>query len=424
MVDKNPDQTDSGGPPQGDLCDPFCRSQGQTICELPPGAFGSGGGAFPGGLPPGGGPLPYLPGIPNGSCVGFGCNIGGLMRCFGDQADRCLSFANALSLSDGLALRSVDLSTQSLGLDAPFGSFRVLGSDLDGDGLGEMVVTSPLASVGQASTCPVGVDCIPLQLAEAGRVLIVGSATGQIVAELDGEAPGEHFGAGLEIAGDVLAVGAPGANAGDGSFRIFDVGSDGVRERQRLDGQPGAALGSALAVYRAAWPPVFVATLPGVGQVVALDAVAGLRARSDRVSGSLTQVVVAQDLQGIPFIVASDPSANDGAGALYFFDAAGRSTLHVDGSVGEALGTSLAADASALGAARVAVGAPGRNGDSGAVYLYDASGQPSNTFVYWGTRVGAVLATPGDTDRDGHAELWVGMDVNGQAATTRWTVDH
>ena len=96
----------------------------------------------------------------------------------------------------------------------------------------------------------------------------------------------------------------------------------------------------------------------------------------------------------------------------------------MDGSVGEALGTSLAADASALGAARVAVGAPGRNGDSGAVYLYDASGQPSNTFVYWGTRVGAVLATPGDTDRDGHAELWVGMDVNGQAATTRWTVDH
>ncbi|NOY93552.1 MAG: hypothetical protein GXP55_20400, partial [Deltaproteobacteria bacterium] len=354
-----------------------------------------GAGAYPGGLPPGAGALPYLPGIPNGSCIGFGCNVGGLMRCFGDQADRCLSFANDLSLSDGLGLRSVDLSTQGLGLDAPFGSFRALSRDLDGDGLGELVVTSPGASVGQPGTCPIAADCVPFRLSAAGRVLIVGSASGQVLEELDGEAAGEHFGAALEVAGDILAIGAPGANAGAGSLRLYELGPRGVRERRRLDGDPTAGLGAAIAVYSASWPPIFVASSPGLGELVAFDPLDGVRARSDRVNGALTRVVVARDAQQVAFVVASDSEANNGAGALFFFDAAGRATQRVDGDPGEALGSSLVADGAALGAGRVAVGAPGRNADSGAVDMYDASGQVAESFVYWGTRVGAVLATPG-----------------------------
>ncbi|NOY92874.1 MAG: hypothetical protein GXP55_16945 [Deltaproteobacteria bacterium] len=426
-VDTNPDQTDSGGSALGDLCDPVCAGPG--------GGLGCGGGA---GGPAGGsaghpaGSGIYWRGTPGANeCVGQTCTIGSLGFCMGQQADACGSFG-AIELFTGIGQAEATLTPTALNLDAGFGTKVIQTSfDWDGDGQGELLVSSPLASAGGSPyDCPITRDCVPFNLPEAGSVMVLASTDGHALLRLDGSQAYAHFGQGLALADTTLAVGAPGMasnQTADGAVYVYDLVNGAAHLRSEVTGQPGDGLGQDVSVADATWPPLFLAGAPnaaaGAGAILAIDTNQGESARfASSVPGAgLSRGVMVQRANGGWVVVGGAPSAYAGDGALFFFRDNGRDRV-VRGQASEELGASLYANAESLGPNRLVVGAPGRDGGAGAIHVYAAGGRRVATRVYWGARVGSALASSGDLDGDGKAELWVGMTVGGERRSVAFAI--
>ncbi len=102
--------------------------------------------------------------------------------------------------------------------------------DITGDNIPDFAIGSPR----HGATTPNDVD-------GTGRVYIYNGADGTLLHTLDGEMPGDRFGAALADAGDIdgdgaadLAVGAPGADGARGSVYIYSGDGSIIR---RVDGQ-------------------------------------------------------------------------------------------------------------------------------------------------------------------------------------------
>ncbi|PYQ01530.1 MAG: hypothetical protein DMF82_19035 [Acidobacteria bacterium] len=121
---------------------------------------------------------------------------------------------------------------EELGLRAEdgFGLAGRLVGDVDGDGMPDFVIGAPLAD--------------PDGLEDAGSVLILSGASGETLRRLDGQRPGERFGASLAFTGERLLVGAPGSGErGEGA--VFFFSPDGLERLGALEGpEPAAAFGS------------------------------------------------------------------------------------------------------------------------------------------------------------------------------------
>jgi hypothetical protein len=426
-VDTNPDQTDSGGSGLGDICDPLCTgpSAGPVRCG---GAGGPGGGQA---ARPAASGI-YWRGSPGANeCVGHLCTIGSLGFCLGQAVDVCDNFA-AIELFTGIGQAEATLTPASLNLDADFGTHVIqTGFDWDGDGQGELLVSSPLASPGGLPNgCPIAQDCVPMNLPEAGSVIVVASSDGHTLLRLDGAQAYAHFGQGLALADTTLAVGAPGmtsAQTPDGAVYVYDLVNGAAHVRSLVTGQPADQLGQDVSVAQATWPPLFLAGAPGAGDgagaLVAIDANQGESARfaSGVPDAALSKAVMLQRPNGGWVVLGGAPAAYAGDGALFFFGQDGSDTT-VRGGTGEELGASLYENPDSLAPNLALVGAPGRHGGAGAIHVYAANGQLLTTRVYWGSRLGAAMGSSGDLDGNGESELWVSVKVAGEVRSVAFAL--
>lgn len=401
-LDDDPDQTDSGGSRAGDLCDPLCTG--------PSGGIACAGPGEPGGGAPGSGI--FFPGAPGRfECVGRLCRVGALTDCLsGGQADECGNFSASLRFVDRWGGRQGVVNAPDLGLDAPLDARVVqLARDFDGDGLGELIVTSH-----RASGCAFGPnepfrDCARTS---AGQVLLLGTRSGTVLSRLVGAQSGAFFGRGVAAAGDIVAVGAPG-EAQHGAVHLYDLSSGSPTWVQTIWGTGADALGTDVAVVEAAWPPRFVAGAPGAGQgdgalvwIDALDGEVGRVAAPVR-GGRLSRVEVVDGR-----IVAGLPSVEASSGAILIFGLDGALLGEIRGTPGARLGASVVGLGETL-----AVGAPGAFGGEGAVYLYAADTQPIAIWRDVGRGVGAQLSRVETADA---VQLWVGLTIEGHPYTSVW----
>ena len=411
--DQDPDQTDSGGLSLGDLCDPLCPGPGAPGCSVPgPRAF-----EVPRGV------AFYLPDLfPSGfECIfdGPGCGFVSVGACSPNDPGCLSGFSSVVGVGP--------LGGPAVSLGRPFagpggeGVSMTTTIDLDGDGLRDVALGAPGACLDGKQACD-------------GAVVIVGTRTAAPIALLTQAGSDGRFGTALAVIGDVLAVGAPGTldsrGRATGAVHLYRLGAsapptlrrtffgnaDGERfgehistipEQQRFLVSAPAASTTAIAAGRIDVIEEgrgVVASLHGslagghVGRVIVLP-----RARAE--SGQTTS--------SGPIVVAAAPDANDGAGALYFFDSAsGRARTIVRGAPGDHLGASLALIADAAGAGEIAAGAPGRRQGEGAIDRFGRDGRRlSVTSLPEARALGARMSAPGDVDGDGLRDIIVSLGL-------------
>ena len=243
--------------------------------------------------------------------------------------------------------------------------------DLDGDGLADFAASAP--SDEQLSF-------------EPGYVLVMSTKTLEPLLAIWGDTRDEHFGAALVSVPDLdgdgvpeLAVGAPTARIkGVPCGRVVVVSPKTGRTLHELKGEPGERFGAALA------------TLPDT------------------------------DGDGKPELLVGAPGAalrGPDAGAAHLVSiASGKRLLTLDGAAaydgfGQAVATG---DVDGDGATDLIVGAHGADGGgwgAGRVDVYSADGFPILSIQGKGAGVhlGWALASPGDLDGDGRAEVVAGQ---------------
>ncbi|MCB9832338.1 MAG: S8 family serine peptidase [Planctomycetes bacterium] len=323
-----------------------------------------------------------------------------------------------------------------------FGAALAAPGDLDGDGLPDLAIGAPAATV--------------MGMVDAGRVVIHSGGDGSFIRDLPGGAAAEAFGAALAAMGDLngngfgdLAIGAPGAIVG----MTAAVGRVAI-----LDGQNGATIGAAsgnetagerefgFALARTAdhdndGLADLLVGAPGSlyggsdsGALVVFGSISGNRITTiagttaqDRLGqavatwGDQTGDGVEDYVAGVPgFSLAVGP---DGGAAVVFSSASSLPVLayfgHNPGDrQGEALCASIDVDGDTV--PDLAIGAPGYDGatmaDIGRVEVWStASTRPRFELVggRTGQRFGAALAALGDIDGDGLGEFIVGAPGDG-----------
>ena len=220
----------------------------------------------------------------------------------------------------------------------------------------------------------------PLQNVFSGAAEVFGDGVGGWlpVARLtsDETSVGNYFGFAVAMAGDAIAVGAPGRLVGEGRAYIFKPSGHGWREEASIVGGD-SAVGDDFGYSLALSGPTLVVGGPwhdsagGAAYVFSLGArgvhqVAELKGRGT-VAGDRFGSSVA--ISGSTIVVGA-PRHGNGAGEAYMFDWAGgswREAAAMTGpgtAVGDAFGTSAA-----VAGATVAVGASRHDGTDGAVYL-------------------------------------------------------
>ncbi|MFT7464280.1 MAG: hypothetical protein ACI9EF_002630 [Pseudohongiellaceae bacterium] len=254
-----------------------------------------------------------------------------------------------------------------------FGAAVVGCGDVNGDGVPDFAVGSPLNSVAGSS---------------AGQVVVCSGTNGDILATLAGAAPDSYFGAALANLGDLdgdgiaeLAVGAP----------------------RQGDNQSGAVW-----VYRAG----------GIGGVTLFDGVLG----SGKDDALGTAVAAAGDVNGdgvLDFIVGAPQTAN-ASGYIRVHSGTGGTLLWKSSgdNDGDAYGSSVAGvpDVDGDGLADVIVGIPGLDAgafDAGGLVVYcGVSGVLYQLFVGddVACRLGFSVAGLEDQDGDGWGEVAAGTD--------------
>jgi len=271
---------------------------------------------------------------------------------------------------------------------ADFGAVVAAAGDVNGDGLGDLLIGAPGAGLaGRAYVhlgSPRGVSASPsveLSAGEGGMPRFGAAAAG--VGDLDGDGYGE------------VVVGADARAGLAGAVLLFVGGPMG----------PGAS-------------PTLLLTRPEGGRFGA--AVAG---------------VGDTDADGLPDFAAGAPEQDGGRGAVVVFHGAAGLRLRaaplpgVAAGAGAGFGAVLAAagDVDGDGDDELLVGAPRRSSGAGAVYVFaGAAGGPGATAAQVfegsaGAYLGGALAGARDLDRDGFADALLGAD-RFMALTGRVTV--
>jgi len=259
-----------------------------------------------------------------------------------------------------------------------FGAALAAVGDLDGDGVGELLVGAPDSNLG-------GQD--------SGAASIHSGSTGQHIATLAGETVGDLFGTAVASAGDLdgdglddLLIGAPrhdGAGIDAGRATVH-AGGNGLVIRS-WSGAAGDRLGEAVAS---------VGDIDGDG----VPDVAVGSPRADTVATDSGRAQVFSGATGTELLVLSEPGCSPGTFA--FFGSAVAGIGDVDGD----------------GVPDLAVGAPGDNCGSGvdgsAVVFSGAEGHALSSMFgsLIGPHLGSVLAAAGDVNDDGRPDLLVGSD--------------
>ncbi|HET6201756.1 MAG TPA: Ig-like domain-containing protein [Planctomycetota bacterium] len=346
-----------------------------------------------------------------------------------------LLLAALLGLPLSLSAQTEILHATGLAPGDSFGLAVAAAGDVDGDGVGDLLVAAPFAD--------------PAGLPDAGRVTLLSGASGAILLQIDGTGPGELFGNSVAGLGDLdgdgasdLLVGNPFASPGGLSFagqaRVYSGASgaslfvvDGAADMDVLgfsvagvgdmdaDGVPDFATGAQLA------DP---AGLADAGEARVFSGASGVpllvlagNAASDQFGASVSG---AGDLDGdgVPDLLvgaAQDPFGVAGPGyARAFSGASGAALLSIAGTApGDAFGTSVAGggDVDGDGVPDLLIGAPfadvGSVFDAGAASAF--SGATGGVlFSFAGTdgngALGQSVALAGDMDGDGQSELLAG----------------
>lgn len=286
--------------------------------------------------------------------------------------------------------------------------------DIDGDGGEDLLVGAP----GESSA--------------SGRIRLVSGRTGAILAEVVGE-PGERLGSALamlgdrNLDGDVEALaGAPEADSGAGRVIVLEL--PGLQELERLAGRAGEGLGSAVASPGDVdddghADAIATASRSGPGRVVLWPAAGSVLERAGRMDGDRFGGSVAAgadvDGDGVGDILVGAPgdsSAGTSAGRVELLS--GRLWTPLRQWLGDAAGdefgaaVAFAADVDVDGVVDLHLGAPGAAADAGSVELRSgATGELLGAFdgASGAGRFGESLAGGRDAGGDAFDDLLVGQ---------------
>ena len=339
--------------------------------------------------------------------------------------------------------------------DAHFGSAVSIAGDVDGDGYADVVIGAPDYDGGQTD--------------EGAAYVYYGGPDGLTEGPADwvetGGQGSAHYGAAVATAGDVdgdgysdLIVGAPdynGGETGEGAAFLYHGSSGGLTigtaDWTRAGGQAeahfGAAVGAAGDVDGDGYADVIVGapgydvtggeTIPDAGRATVwhggpdglTEGPAGWTASGDQEDGHLGAAVsTAGDVDGDGYtdVIIGAPDYDGGAAFVYHGGADGLMEGAADwtetGEQAEAhFGAAVASagDLDGDGYADVVVGAPDRNtdqSDAGAAYVYHGGpGGLAESAAGWstsgsqqGAHLGSAVSAAGDMDGDGHGDLAVG----------------
>jgi len=280
--------------------------------------------------------------------------------------------------------------------------------------------------VGQPATVP----GFPLPPGEPGVVHIFSRDGEGFWTESGRLSPGEgevgdEFGATLALHGDVLVVGAPGAQEGRGEFHLFQRSGSGWTHQRRIrlpDGSPGDRLGEAAAVRDG----VVLAAAPGRegsrGTVVVVERDTGggwadpARLTGEGTRGGDAFGTAVAFLEGTALVGAPGPvgpgamfggsGAGPREGRIFTFrrgevgEWQGAGTIEPDGAGIQAFGASIRVSGGEL-----LVGSPGSRGGSGAVFHLRQDG------INWRTVAELAPATPAPGSSFGTSLTLAGDDL-------------
>jgi hypothetical protein len=192
-------------------------------------------------------------------------------------------------------------------------------------------------------------------------------------------ATGDEFGYSVALSKTVVAVGAPDKNSGTGAAYVFTQSGTAWPQETELtasDGAPGDHFGDS--VGASAGNAAVVVGAPennsdtGAGYAFAVPTQQAEPTASDGAAGD--DLGTSVGFFGTTAVVGA-PGHNSGTGAVYVFIRSGDTWTQKaeltasDGGAGDRFGTSLA-----IYGANVVIGAPDKNSDTGAVYVFNGSG--------------------------------------------------
>jgi M6 family metalloprotease-like protein len=440
-----PSGEDSDGDGLGYFCDPypFCPAD----CEIPAAAGGPPASACtncPGGRPAAGGGAPndcsgFLPGPFGGARICMGGlprpDIFGFCPEFLSHVDQCCAGVDCMGgeertigsdLVSHLVLPAVQFG---LGPQDAFGFDGAFIGDLDGDFSPDMAVSAPAADGGA-------------NLPDAGAILFISSATGQLLGRLDGTVADSLFGFAIDAHPDGLVVGAPYANNKRGFVELRP------RQGQTVQFNPGPdpmqEFGAAVATYAdldGDNRPAVIIGAPGAGSKGTDPGRVSLVECDGSVLLTLTglqpgerfgeQVAVVGDVDGdnlLDFAVAAPLAAtNSGpqSGRVDLYSRQGQLLGRFDGPfAGGRFGSALAAgDADGNGMPELLIGAPLADtpfgSKAGRVLLLSMGGK---VLARWsgqpGEHAGRSLAFGPDLDGDGLSDPVIGSPFSAGGAGT------
>lgn len=392
-VDRDPSQTDSGGLPAGDVCDPLCSHPDAPGCGTTSGDGGSAG----------------IDHDAIGGGRSFQC-LRSPRACglIGNIWPRC-AWVGGCPDDTGESLvqlftPELELVTQfpvtDLGLEALEPDAMTSVPDMDGDELRELVI------VGRDDS--------------ADRLLMVSAASGKLLTMVSWDRDALR-GAVLTVDEDRLFVGIPNADGGRGRVEILNAAT-GKQLNTLFGEEPEAHFGSSLVVAR---PREGGARLlvgaPGVAD--GAGAVHLYEVEGGKHTGTLESEIPDGRLGGSPAGLLWDESrivasvmAPGGGAFLLFAKADGdagyeQSLVELGGAADSWRAMPLAwlTDMDGDGLEEVAVGTPWSNGGRGSVqivsqwlgWIDSMSGEQENQGF------GVALSVPGDLDEDGVPELFV-----------------